>query len=341
MKNQYVSQLSSGDKVKDVFGVYEVNLARFTKPNRTGDQYLRLLLGDRTGIIEGRIWDTQAALDIVRDVRVDDLVMISGTVQEFNGLQININTCRKVDRVATDMENFRPQSEKSILDMWKGLDHLTDRITGEHWRRLIREIWSADFKKMFQGAPAGRQVHHNYGGGLLEHTLEVMIYCEQVIETQGEAIDSDTLLMGALVHDIGKVEEYDAKSLTFQLTEKGKLLGGHIILGRDMVQAWMKRIRPFPDEAAAKLEHMILSHHGIPEWGSPVEPKIIEAIALHHADLLSARVNQAYKVISQAVQPDQRWSPYDKFLGRSLLVPTANASDRECDGLITQGGEEE
>ena len=324
--------MAAGDRVQTVLGVHEFSLARYNRPNRSGEQYLRLVLGDRTGTMEARIWDTDTALQVFHEVKPEDLVIVTGTVQEFNGLQLNLATCRTADWDSVDPADFRPLAGRPVEEMWHSFDCLAAQIRNEHWERLLDRIWTTEFKKIFAAAPAGRQVHHNYGGGLLEHTLEVMEYCRLAYDLQGNGMDRDLLLMGAMLHDIGKVEEYDLNSLTFRLSEHGKLLGGHIILGRDMIRDWIDQVGEFPAEQAQALEHMILSHHGVPEWGSPVTPKTMEAICLHQADLLSARVNQAYRVVSAPLGGDTGWSAFDRYLGRSLRIPTGlQTEDTEDD----------
>ncbi len=326
---QWVQSLKAGERVEMILGVYDIGLARYNRTNRTGDQYLRMVLGDRTGTIEARIWDTETALQVYRDVRAESLVLITGSVQEYNGLQIVVSTCRPVEWERVNVSDYRPEADTPIETMWKQWDHLTQEISAPHWKELHSIIWVDEFRKKFAAAPAGRQVHHNYGGGLLEHTLEVMQYCRLAGKMQGKGMNGDLLLSGAMLHDVGKVEEYRLDTLTFQITESAKLLGGHIMQGRDMIRRWIGMIPNFPEDDALALEHMVLSHHGLPEWGSSVPPKTLEAICLHQADLLSARLNQAYRVVSSAANSDGIWTSYDRYLGRSLLIPDEISSRRE------------
>jgi 3'-5' exoribonuclease len=321
LDKQWINTLAAGDRVETVLGVHEISLARYNRPNRAGEQYLRMVVGDRTGTLEARIWDTDLALQVFHGVKTEDLVFVTGTVQEFNGLQLNVATCRIIAWDSVDPADFRPMVDRSLSQLWQAFYCLADQIQSQYWARLLDIIWTEDFKQTFAAAPAGRQVHHNYGGGLLEHTVEVMEYCRLAYQLQGSGMDRELLLVGAMLHDVGKVVEYDLNSLTFRLSEQGKLLGGHIILGRDMVRIWIGQVDDFPADQARALEHMILSHHGVPEWGSPVAPKTMEAICLHQADLLSARINQAYRIVSAPKGGDAAWSAYDRYLGRSLLIP--------------------
>ncbi len=327
LEKQWVNAMAAGDRVQTILGVHEISLARYNKPKRAGEQYLRMIVGDKTGTLEARIWESDLAHQIFHDVKAEDLVHVTGSVQEFNGLQINIATCRKTSWDSVDPADFRPVADRPLSELWQAFEYYLDQIQGEKWSHLLRIIWTDEFKRVFAAAPAGRQVHHNYGGGLLEHTVEVMEYCRLAYDLQGAGMDRDLLLTGAMLHDVGKVEEYDLSSLTFRLSERAKLLGGHIIMGRDMIRCWIDQVADFPVEKAQALEHMILSHHGVPEWGSPVVPKTIEAICLHQADLLSARINQAYRIVSVPTGADAVWSAYDRYLGRSLLIPGSFQDD--------------
>jgi 3'-5' exoribonuclease len=163
----------------------------------------------------------------------------------------------------------------------------------------------------------GKLIHHNYLGGLLEHTMEVADYCELIYKLQGQNMNRDILIAGAILHDVGKVFEYKKNSITFAFTEESKMLGGHIILGRDFI------IKNYPSCLSTiirqHLEHLILSHHGKKEWGAVIEPQTLEAIALHQADLNSARVNQADILVEKTNEQDE-WTEFDKYMQKSIKL---------------------
>jgi 3'-5' exoribonuclease len=165
-------------------------------------------------------------------------------------------------------------------------------------------------------------VHHAYAGGLLEHTLEVVAYAEVMLVEQGTYLDRDLLLTGCILHDIGKTEEYDLGSLSFQLTNRGKLVG-HLQMGSELVVQVAATLPDFPEELLLELQHMILAHHGVPEWGSPQQPRSINAMALHLADLTSGRLAQFGRVIGDHRTENGQWSAYDKFLERNLFLPAS------------------
>lgn len=317
VKSLWVKNLQPGVEVATYFGVFDSNMAK----TKTGTKYLKLLLGDRTGTVEARVWDSVLAEDLYRMVIPGDVVVIHGTVIEYNGLQINVEHCEKADKSRFDLNDFRPATEKSIPTLLAKLTQGIKQITDPHLKSLLELVFEPDLLTNFTQATAARKIHHAYGGGLLEHTLEVMEYCFKIVEIQGELLDPNLLLTGAVLHDIGKLWEYDQDGLTFQRTEAGCLLGGHVILGRDFLREKIALLNNFPTRLALNLEHLILSHHGQREWGAVEEPKTIEAVALHHADLLSARLNQVTHFVKSHIGTAS-WTNYNKSLGRSLFVPS-------------------
>ncbi len=319
VKTQWVKTLRPGVEVATYFGIFDVNLAK----TKSGANFLKLLLGDRTGKVEGRVWDSALAEDLYRSISPGDIVIIHGMVTEFNGLQINLETCTRVDKEEVDLNDFRPVTEKDIPQMLRQFTLELEKVSTPPLKALLKNIFTPDFLDGFGRATAARTIHHAYGGGLLEHTLEVLAYCEQVCRVQGEMIDRDLLLTGACLHDVGKLWEYDQDCLTFRRTEAGRLLGGHVILGHDFVRDRIARIGGLPGRLDLHLRHLILSHHGQKEWGAVEEPHTLEAVALHHADLMSARLNQVEQIVKSG-RREGRWTGYDRHLGRSIYVPESS-----------------
>jgi 3'-5' exoribonuclease len=316
MKKQWVKGLRPGLQVASHFGVFDLGLAK----TKSGAKYLRITLGDRTGTVEARVWDSGLAEDLCRAIAPGDVAAVSGTVVEFNGLQINVESCLKTERSQIDLDDYRPCTEKDTGEMLARFTGITDRVANPWLRDLLACTLTPEVLPQFARATAARVIHHAYGGGLLEHTLEVLEYCLKILEVQGEGMDPDVLVTGAALHDIGKLREYDQDGLDFRRTDAGRLLGGHVILGRDLVRDRLASLPGFPDRTALHLEHLILSHHGQREWGAVEEPRTLEAFALHQADLLSARLNQAARVVKSRLDGAD-WTPYDKHLGRSLFRP--------------------
>jgi len=326
VKTQWVKSLHPGLEVATYFGVFDISLAK----TKNGLKYLKLLLGDRTGTIEARVWDPDLAEEVYHMLAPGDIAVIRGTVIEFNGLQINVEHCRKTDKSRLNLNDFRPTTEKDIPALLKEFTAKISKVANPYLKTLLETIFEPKFLEQFAHATAARKIHHCYAGGLLEHTIEVMEYCFKVIEVQGEFIDPDLLITGAAIHDLGKLWEYDQNGFTFQRTKEGRLLGGHVILGRDFLREKVKLVKNFPKELSLHLEHLILSHHGQREWGAVEEPKTLEAIALHHADLLSARINQVGCLIKNHIG-STCWTNYDRYLGRSLFVPEKQHTPKRTD----------
>lgn len=323
MKTQWVKGLRPGLEVASHFGVYELSLAK----TKNGVKYLRVVLGDRTGMIEARVWDPGLAEEASRKITQGDVAVIGGMVVEFNGPQVNIETILKADRVQVDINDYRLCTEQDIALMLARFTEITGQVNGRWLQALLAAAFTPEKLQQFSQAAAARVIHHAYSGGLLEHTLEVLEYCLKILDVQGGLLNREVLLTGAALHDIGKLWEYEQDGLTFQRTDTGRLLGGHVILGRDHLRQLISSLDGFPNNLALHLEHLILSHHGQREWGAAEEPRTIEAIALHQADLISARLNQASNVV-RSQQGSDPWTSYDRHLGRSLFIPD-KASPRQ------------
>lgn len=319
--------------------VHEMEMAK----TRSGDDYLKLKLGDRSGIIEARVWEKSLAREMYDRVAPEEIVFVKGYVVEYNGLQLNVESFSKVDRSLIQIGDFRPSTEKDVGKMLVRFGELLASVKHRELSGLLKAVFEPSLLSEFSLAAAGRRVHHNYSGGLLEHTLEVLEYCLNVIQLQGRYINPDLLLAGAALHDIGKLWEYDQGGISFRLTEKGKLIGGHVILGRDFVCDAIEKIGGMDEELEIQLEHLILSHHGRREWGAVEEPKTVEAISLHYADLLSARINQAGLVLASG-HGRERWTSVDRFLGKSLFRPkeahTESSVQESFDDLMSEATQE-
>lgn len=296
-----------------VYAVREITLAQ----TRTGGSYLRLALWDGCERVEGRVWDGAMAEGLAGQVKAGDvLVVVEARWAQFAGeKQLNIAAARPAQPGEYDPMQLRPKKEG--IPAVSDLIALMDTVRRWHLRSLLDAVFTAELLREFEAAPAAKGTHHNYAGGLLEHTLEVIRLCDAACSVYGK-LDRDLLVTGAALHDVGKLQEYDSSSVTFERTDPGRLLG-HIVMGWDLVRrAWVS-IPGFPEQEGLHLEHLVLSHHGQREWGSPTEPCTPEAVALHHADLASARINQALEAVSGVACG---WTPKD-VSGRSFWVPVS------------------
>jgi 3'-5' exoribonuclease len=197
------------------------------------------------------------------------------------------------------------------------LEQSIERISDPNLKRLVSYFFGDErFIEDFLSAPAARRVHHAYLGGLAEHTLEVLQICNTVLHIYPQ-LDADLLITGALLHDIGKLREYDWGPTT-DFSSEGRLIG-HIVIADEMVSEALSAVGDFPEELALRLRHMLLAHHGRQEWGSPREPRTLEAIALHHIENMDAQINR-FNSILQSRKPGEPWTKYDRLLGRQLYA---------------------
>ncbi len=314
---QFVRDLKVGDSVYSIFLVTEKALVSFNQPNRMGEQFLRMQLADISGTVKAVVWEKGPEMAV--KFAVGDVIKVRAEVNEYRGLQLVVHQLEPVASADVDRSQFQPVSPRPRDEMLAQLADLLGLVTDPHLEKLLREFFDdLEFLKSFAEAPAARSVHHNYLGGLLEHSLEVAALCRGFIELQ-PSLDTSLLYSGALLHDIGKIAEYDSGGLSFELTTRGKLLG-HIAIGKEMYDERVERIKGFPAGLRMELAHMLLSHHGQKEWGSPEVPKTFEAFALHYADLVSARLNQFSGVMGRKSSSEDGWTEWDRLLERSVFV---------------------
>ena len=277
--------------------------------------YLALSLSDRSGGIKGYLWTNPD--EIAESLTPGMYVHLQGQAKPHNDtLIISIESIRRAGEEEVDISDFLSVVPGGV-DLW--MDRLREHI------KLIKDTncWSlvktffadAGFQEAFKTSPAGMTVHHNYIGGLLEHSVNTMSHAAHMAEKYPALLDRDLLLTGSLLHDIGKIREMTG-GMTRTYTTEGKLLG-HIPLGYIMLEERLHMIKGFPSDLGLLLKHMILSHHGNLEYGSPVRPATAEALALHHIENLDAKMNHLYNYF-ESCQPDQEWTPFDKFLSTEI-----------------------
>ena len=318
MKKQLVRNLQVGDEVETQAVVLECSRGNFTAPHRAGEFFLKMTLGDVSGSIRAILWDTARLEELPRK---GDVIFIRGEVGEYHGPQIVIGDLRKLDPEKVNRSFFQPVSPRDPREMLGELKEvISSDIDDPHLKLLLLSFFNdRDFTRRFAFAPAARTIHHNYAGGLLEHTLEVIEICRHLVSLYPAHLRLDLLLTGAILHDVGKIEEYDPASLSFEFSDRGKLVG-HISIGKEMLDAKISQMPSFPAQLKLELEHMILTHHGMREWGSPEIPKTIHAFALFHADLVSARLNQFVRLMEKGVSGEGDWTEWDRYLERSIYL---------------------
>ncbi len=336
MKRLWIKDLKENDNVK---GIY---LVRKKKQGLKKDHspFLSFTLADKTGQMDARIWDMVEEYSPLFDE--GDIVEIDGTVVRYNNqLQIRVNRISRVDRIP-DIGIFLERSEHDPDDMMKELRGLLKSIENMNLKKLLDLFFmDHDFISRFKMAPAAKAFHHAYIAGLLEHTLWICKLAKELTVLYPE-LDRDLLLCGAFLHDIGKVPELDLQH-RIDYTDSGRLMG-HIVLGVEMLNEKLSRLKDFPQELAIKLKHLILAHHGEYEFGSPRRPKIPEALALHIIDDLDAKLKGLISFVEKDPQ-EGSWTEFNRIFERyflkgairsnGVLNERANSSDIEQESLFS------
>ncbi len=309
MKEIYVEQIREREPIVTIFLVREKTVAMA----KNGKPYMTLKLMDRTGEVEGRVWDNVEYLE--KAFAKNDFVRVSGKASVYMGkLQLVIQELARLEESAVDLSDFVPVSQRTVPDMRAELDVLLDSLTDRHIAALLHSFFDdSDFFSRYSKAPAAKGMHHVYLGGLLEHSLAVAaLACD--VSTRYPKVNRDLLICGALLHDIGKVAEL-AYNRSFDYTDEGKLLG-HIIIGVQMIEDRVRNIAGFPDELSMMIKHLLLSHHGQYEYGSPKRPKFLEAVILNFIDDLDSKINGVLSHIEREPDNPGNWTGYHRLYDR-------------------------
>ena len=313
MSRRFVKELSDGETIDQVFLASEKQL----RTNRNGNLYLQLRLSDKSGSITAMLWNAQQKhFDSFNN---GDFVRLKGTSQLYNGaMQVLAKQVEKSDGQGIDEADFITLSNESVEKLVARVAELLRSLTNVHLRNLA-ECFLVDetFMKGLRTAPAGVKNHHAYHGGLLEHIVSLMEVC-QLVAPRYPDLDAELLLFGAFVHDIGKIREL-TYSPDLGYSDAGQLIG-HLVQGVSMldemiVETEKQSGEDFPQDLANQLRHMIVSHHGQYEYGSPKLPMTLEAIALHFLDSLDARIHNVSQLIADDVNKESPWTVYHPGLG--------------------------
>jgi 3'-5' exoribonuclease len=316
-----VAALDDGATLVACFAVQAAQTA-YTRQDKP---YLRLKLSDTHGVIEARVWDDAERLEAV--ARPGTFVGVRGRVESYQGnRQINVDRLEAVRVEPEELELFMPRSARDFDVMNTELVAFIRSIQDAPLRTLLRSLLGADTDtgRWFRMAPAAKMHHHAYVGGLLEHTLSITTICDFLATHYGELIDRDLLITGALLHDIGKIEEI-AVDAGFPYTDAGRLLG-HILLGLRMVEDAGRQVKDLSAERLRLVLHLVASHQGRYEWQSPREPRILEALLLHHVDDTDAKMFQAMALVRGV---DGGWTAYDRSFGRDFLRHDGNGENHD------------
>jgi 3'-5' exoribonuclease len=310
----YINEIKENENVDSFFLVKE----KSSSITKTGNPYIKLKLGDRTGEMEGRIWTSVEVF--VQSFEKDDFVHSIGKVTSYQDrLQINITHIEKVEEDAILLTDFFPTTEKNIDEMFQSLVTISQQVKNVYLNKLLNLFWEdEDFVKLFKIAPASTWLHHTYLGGLLDHTLSlVQLVLKNACHYNG--LNLDLLVTAAILHDLGKVVELSYHR-SFDYSDEGRLLG-HIILGLENVGNKIRQIPDFPNELSTLLKHLLLSHHGQYIWGSPKRPMTLEAVMLHYLDDMDAKINGIQQFLKNQVQDGSKWSPYHRTFEQYFYLP--------------------
>lgn len=317
MGRRYVQEMADGDSVEDIYLVTDKQL----RANRNGNLYLQLDLRDRTGAISARMWN--AGEQLFRTFEANDFLQIKGKVQLFQGaLQMILTHLDRVESDRVDLADFLPRTEHDVSKLLERMRVMLLRLGNPHLRALAECFLMDDaFVREFCQAPAGVRNHHAYIGGLLEHVVTLLEAADR-IQPLYPQVDRDLLLAGIFVHDLGKVREL-SYGKSFGYTDEGQLVG-HLVIGVEMLNEKAARVsdltgEPFPAELLLRLKHMILSHNGTYEFGSPKLPMTPEAIALHYLDSFDSKVHSFTRDIREDLNPASAWTPFNPSLQRRLF----------------------
>lgn len=320
MSRRFISQLGQRKNVDETFLASQKQL----RANRNGNLYLQLQLSDRTGSMMAMQWN---ASDKIFDSFDDgNYVRIQGTTQLYNGsIQIIVTSIEPVDSETIDEADYCILTEQEIERLVNQLGEKLRQLDNPALRNLAECFLSDEvFMSKFSRAPAGVKNHHAYHGGLLEHVVG-LIELVQIVSPQYPQLNPDLMTMGAFLHDSGKIDELEYDR-SFAYSDEGQMIG-HLVMGIKILEDKIQQSEqlsgePFPKELLLRLKHMIVSHHGEYEFGSPKLPMTPEAIALHFLDNLDAKMHLANQLITTDVIGDSRWTSYQPSWGRKLFKGT-------------------
>jgi 3'-5' exoribonuclease len=311
MKSPYVKELEPNRNFTSSFLVRSKEI----REKKTGEPYLSLSLSDRSGEIEAKMWDNVA--DVMGTFERDDFVKVKGLIQIYhNRPQLTVHKMRRLEDSEVDYADYFPASTRDSAEMWRELRYITAAMSDANLRALVNAVLDdPEIAQRYRKAPAAKQIHHAWLGGLLEHVLSLCQLCRYT--ARHYQVDLDLLLAGAILHDVGKIYElsYDR---SFGYTTEGQLLG-HMVMGLRIVGDKLREFPDFPPRLRTLVEHMIVSHHGRYEFGSPKLPQFPEALLLHYLDDMDSKMECMRSLVDQDRQVDGNFTGYNAPLERTVL----------------------
>ncbi len=326
MKSPFIGELKPDEITTAVFLVQ----TKEVRQKRTGEPYLSLVLSDRSGEMDGKMWDNVA--EVADTFGRDDFIKVKGLMQLYNNRpQFTIHKLRRVEDPEVDFRDFFPASLQDPEAMWNELRSMIAALGNEHLRRLLDAFLDDPaIAAAYRIAPAAKSIHHAFRGGLLEHVLS-LAKLAKLVSGHYAAVDFDLLLAGVVLHDIGKIHELTYER-AFGYSAEGQLLG-HIAIAIRMLADKLRAFPDFPVELRNLVEHMVLSHHGQLEFGSPKIPVFPEALLLHYLDDMDSKMEGMRALIDKDPQAEGYFSAYSPVLGRVALRKTRYLESRPGGGV--------
>lgn len=307
---RFIDGLCEGETIRNVY----LCKGKRSAETRNGKPYDNLILQDKTGTLDGKVWDPNS--QGIADYDEKDFIEVFGDVINYNGnLQLNIRQIRKAEEGEYNPADYMPTTEKSVDGMYEELTAYIRQISNKYLRQVLEFYYIKDeaFIKKFKVHSAAKTVHHGFSGGLLEHTLSVTRMCDY-FATSYSILNRDLLLSSAILHDIGKVKEL-SDFPDNDYTDEGQLIG-HIVIGVEMINDAIRSIPGFPEKLAHELKHCIVAHHGELEYGSPKKPALAEAVALNMADSTDAKLQTLTELFKGKTGTD--WLGYNRLFESNL-----------------------
>jgi 3'-5' exoribonuclease len=296
------------------------------KNKKNGEPYLAVTLADRTGQLQANMWDNVS--DSIDAFEQDDFVKVKGLVQKYNGRwQLTLHKVRKLGDAEIDYTDYLPKTSKDIEQLWRTLGEFVATMENPWLKRLVNDFMGDEaIAAAYKNAPAAKTLHHAYVGGLLDHVVSLFTMCDLASRNYPQ-VNRDLLFTGAFLHDIGKIHEL-AYQRSISYTTKGQLLG-HMIIELEMLHEKLFGVPGFPDELKILIEHLIISHHGQYEFGSPKLPMFPEALMLHYLDDLDSKMESMRAQFERESDVETAWTSYNPSLGRPLLNSAKFLEKRE------------
>jgi len=312
MARHNIKDLTLGQSIAEFYLVK----SKKKSTTRNDKPYLDLELQDKTGLIKAKVWDDADQVD--RECSRGDVVKVQAEVEQYRDvLQLKIKRLRRAEPEEADLAELLPTTEKDAGALLNDLRELIATIKNPSLRQLLELFFAdPDFVSKLTTSAAARNIHHSYRGGLLEHIHTMTRIAAFLVENIYPALDRDLVIAGAILHDVGKIQELDSER-EISYTREG-FLQGHIHLGVKMIHEQAAAVPGFPPELLLHLEHIVLSHHGEREWGSPVLPATPEAMLIHHVDNLDAKTTMVLEAIKGDKNLDEEFTEYHRTLERHL-----------------------